>query len=184
MTKIKKYFNFIERFLLICGILSALLYVSTDIILAMRWEGYSYINQSISELSAIGAPTRPLWITMTFLFNPLLIAFGIGVWKVADQKRTLQLTGILLSIWGLLGFVWLLFPMHLRGAIGSATDTMHLVMAGVTVLLMTLFIGVGSGARGKWFRLYSILSLSARIPSVLFGFFTSINQVACHLPIK
>ncbi|MHB8904457.1 MAG: DUF998 domain-containing protein, partial [Patescibacteria group bacterium] len=147
------------KILLVCGILSALLYIGTDLFLAMRWQAYSYTSQTISELSAIGAPTRSFWIAMTFLFNPLLIAFGIGVWKSAREKRSLRITGVLLSVWGVLGFIWLFFPMHLRGAIGSTTDTMHLVMAGVTVTLMTLFIAIGSGARGRWFRLYSILTI-------------------------
>jgi hypothetical protein len=151
----------VTKILLLCGILSSLLYVATDIFAAMSWEGYSYTSQSISELSAIGAPTRPLWIAMLFLYNPLLIAFGIGVWLSAGRKRGLRITGILLAVWGIIGFVWMFFPMHLRGAIGSATDTMHLILAGVTVLLLALFIWFGSGARGKCFRLYSILTILA-----------------------
>ena len=150
----------VTKILLFCGILASLLYVGTDIFAAMQYKGYSYLDQSISELSAIGAPTRPLWIAMLFLLNPLLIAFGIGVWR-ASRKRFLRFTGILLAMWGVLGFVWMFFPMHLRGAIGSATDTMHLILAGVTVILLTLFIGFGSGARGKWFRIYSILTILA-----------------------
>jgi len=151
----------ITKALLICGIVSSLLYIGTDILLSMRWEGYSYADQAISELSAIGAPTRPFWLAMSFLFNPLLIAFGVGVWRAAGQKRSLRITGILLMVWGVVGFLWLPFPMHLRGAERSFTDTMHIVMTGVTVLLITVFIGFGSGARGKWFRLYSILTLLA-----------------------
>jgi hypothetical protein len=170
-----------RKFLLICGVLASLLYIGTDILLAMHWEGYSYASQTISELSAIGAPTRPLWIAMTFLFNPLLIVFGIGVWRSAGEKRTLRITGILLAIWGALGFVWLFFPMHLRGSIGSATDTMHLVMAGVTVPLMMLFIGFGSGAKGKCFRIYSILTILAML---IFGALTGMQapKVAAQLP--
>lgn len=152
-----------RKILLVCGIFSSILYIATDILLGLSWRGYSFSSQAISELSAIGAPTRSLWIAMTFIFNPLLTAFGIGVCKVAGMKRSLRIAGVLLAIWGLLGFVWLFFPMHMRGAIGSTTDTMHLVMAGVTVLLITLFIGFGSGARGKWFRIYSILTILAML---------------------
>jgi hypothetical protein len=171
----------VRKILLVCGILSSLLYVGTDILLARSWQGYSYTSQAISELSAIGAPTRPLWVAMSFLFNPLLIAFGIGVWGSAGGKRSLRVAGILLAVWGVLGFVWLFFPMHLRGAIGSATDTMHLILAGVTVLLMTVFIGFGSGARGKWFRLYSILTILAML---VFGALVSLQapRVAAQLP--
>jgi hypothetical protein len=156
--KSQAIYHRLQKILLICGIIAALLYISVDAFLASSYEGYSYTDQAISELSAIGAPTRVFWVTMTFLFNPLIIAFGIGVWKVAD-KRNLRITGILLAIWGVSGFAWLLFPMNMRGNIGSTTDTGHLVMAAVTVLLITAFIGFGSGARAKWFRIYSILTL-------------------------
>jgi hypothetical protein len=171
----------LTRILLICGIIAAVLYIGTDIFAAMQYPGYSYLDQAISELSAIGAPTTPLWVGMTFLFNPLLIAFGIGVWRAAGCKRSLRITGILLSVWGLIGFVWLFFPMNMRGAIGSISDTMHLVMSGVTVLLMVVFIGFGSGARGKWFRLYSILTILAMLG---FGALVGMQapMVAAQLP--
>ena len=139
------------------------------------------MDQTVSELSAVGASTKPLWVAMSLLFNPLLIAFGCGVLKISGSKRSLRITGILLSIWGFLGFVWLLFPMHMRGAIGSATDTMHLVMAAITVPLMMLFIGFGSGAGGKWFRIYSILTIAAMM---IFGAWTGMqaSRVAAQLP--
>jgi hypothetical protein len=175
------YMKKIQKILLVCGILSTILYISTDILLGLSWQGYSFNSQAISELSAIGAPTRPLWVAMTFLFNPLLIAFGIGVSGVAGGKRALRTSGILLTVWGITGFLWLFFPMHMRGAIGSVTDTMHLVMAGVTVSLLVAFIGFGSGAQGKWFRYYSILTI---VVMLIFG--ASVGQqapqVAAQLP--
>jgi hypothetical protein len=171
----------VRKVLLVCGILAPLLYVATDIIAAMLYVGYSYTDQAVSELSAIGAPTQPLWIAMTFLFNPLLIAFGIGIWRVAGRKRSLSITGILLAIWGVVGFVWLFFPMNMRGAIGSASDTGHLILSGVTVLLIMLFLGFGSGARGKWFRLYSMLTMLAVL---VFGALVGLQapRVAAQLP--
>lgn len=171
-----------KKVFLICGIIASVLYIGTDTFLAMSWEDYSYNSQTISELSAIGAQTRTAWlVAMIFLFNPLLIAFGIGVWQSAGEKRSLKITGILLSIWGAMGYVWLLFPMHMRGEIGSTTDTGHLVMAGITVPLMMLFIGFGSGAGGKWFRFYSILTILAML---IFGAWTGMQapQVEAQLP--
>ena len=145
--------------LLICGIIAPLLYISTDILLGLSWGGYSLTSQAISELSAIGAPTSSLWTVMAFIFNPLLIAFGIGVQKTAGSQKTLRITGLLITIWGLLGFVWLLFPMNMRGSIGSFSDTMHLIMSGITVFLIVLFIGFGSVTQKRLFRFYSVLTI-------------------------
>jgi hypothetical membrane protein len=169
------------KILLICGILATLIYIGVDILAASLYEGYSYTDQAISELSAIGAPTSWLWHILTFIFNPLIIAFGIGVWFSANHKRPLRITGILLIIWGILGFIWLLFPMNMRGAIGSASDTGHLVLSGVTVLLMTVFIGFGSSAYGKGFRFYSILTI---LVMLVFGALVGIQapRVEAQLP--
>jgi len=56
-----------------------------------------------------------------------------------------------------------------------------LVMAGVTVLLMTLFIGFGSGAKGTWFRIYSILTI---LVMLIFGALVGQQapRVAAQLP--
>lgn len=154
----------VRKILLVCGIMSTLLYIGTDIALSMSLEGYSYADQAVSELSAIGAPTRQFWLAMGYLYNPLLIAFGIGVWLSAGGKRSLRVTGILLVAWGIVGFLWIPFPMSQRGIEERTfTDFMHLVMSGITVLLIILFISFGSGARGKLFRIYSILTILAML---------------------
>lgn len=170
-----------NNYLLICGIAAALLYMGADVFISTQYPGYSYRDQAISELSAIGAPTKGMWTILLILFDPLLVAFGLGVRKVAGHSRSLRITGSLLIVWGLLGLLWYLFPMNMRGAIGSTTDTMHLVMSGVTVLLILLFIGFGSGARGRWFRIYSLATI---VVMLVFG--TMVGQqaprVAAQLP--
>jgi hypothetical protein len=172
----------IRKVLLICGLLSSLLYVGTDILAAMRWEGYSYTSQTISELMAIGAPTRPLLVSLFSVYNALVIAFGIGVRGSAGGKRSLRFTGILLVAYGAIGEVGLLFaPMHLRGAEASATDTMHIIVTSVIVLLTLLSIGFGAAARGKWFRLYSIATI---LISLVFGALAGLQgpRIAANLP--
>jgi hypothetical protein len=54
-------------------------------------------------------------------------------------------------------------------------------MSGVTVLLMVVFIGIGSVAWGKWFRLYSILTIAAML---IFGALVAMQapNVAAQLP--
>ena len=169
-----------KHILLICGVASTIIYVVGDTVAAIAYPGYSYRDQAISELSAIGAPTKIIWIVFAFLFNPLIIAFGIGVRRVA-QTRSLKVTGILLIVWGVLGFLWLFFPMNIRGEIGSFTDTMHLVMTGITVLLITAFIGFGSNAQGKAFSVYSWLTI---LIMLTFGILVSLQepQVVAQLP--
>jgi uncharacterized protein DUF998 len=149
----------LHQLLLVCGVLSSLLYVGTDIAAAMRWDGYSYAGQFISELMSIEAPTRPFVVRLFFAYGVLATAFGVGVVMSAGTDRKLRAAGWLVVAYALVGYMGLLlFPMHLRGTFRSmmATDVMHVVMTSVIVLLTFSFIGFGASAGGRAFRRYSI----------------------------
>jgi len=169
----------IRDILLVCGILSSVLYVGADIVAAMSWHSYSYTSQSISELFAIGSPTKLIFALVPY--TSLVIAFGIGVWWSAGGKRTLRTTGILLFAYGIASQVGSHFPMHQRGATGSLTDTMHIVLTIVLVLLVFLFIAFGATAAGTWFRFYSIGTI---VTLLVFGALAGLQgpRIAANLP--
>jgi hypothetical protein len=163
--------------LIICGIVSSLLYVSMDIVAGLLTEGYIFTSQTISELSAIGAPATPTWVPLGFVYSALLIAFGVGVWVIAcDQRRALRVTGSMLIALAVFGS--LPFPMHMRGDEKTFTDTMHLIIYGLIVPpLFMLSIGLGPVAyKGKkrWFSLYSIGTL---VTLIMVGAFTGLSAV-------
>jgi hypothetical protein len=114
----------------------------------------------MSQLAAVGAPTRSFQITLLAVWSVLVIAFGIGVWASADRKRSLHVTAMLLVILGAISFAEQFFPswsMQLSG--GLAANIMHFVVSGVAILSIVLFIGFGAAAHGKAFRLYSIATI-------------------------
>jgi hypothetical protein len=148
------------RVSLICGMLSSLLYAGADVLAAMRYADYhSFSSQTISELTAIGAPSRPLVLPLLVVHSLLAFAFGVGVWRSADQNPRLRLTGRLMIGLGVVDLAAPFFPIHVRGAETTLTDTMHIILTIVTVVLILLVIGVGAAALGKWFRRYSIATL-------------------------
>lgn len=169
----------VRKVLLVCGILSSLVYVAANVLGAMRWEGYSSISQTISELSAIDAPSRSVWIPLGIAYNVLLIAFGVGVWGCAGRKRGLRATAGMLVAIGAIGPFWP--PMHLRGTPGTLTDSMHVVFASIVSLLILLAIGFGATAFGKRFRFYSIATLAVL---VVFGTLTFLSapRLEANLP--
>jgi hypothetical protein len=61
-----------RKALLVCGIVSSLLYGA--MIGAIRFEGYSLVSQVPSELTAIGAPTRTLWMWLGSAYTVLVAA--------------------------------------------------------------------------------------------------------------
>ncbi len=147
--------------LLICGIAVAVVQIAGDMLAAALYPGYSYVNHTVSELSAIGAPTRLFLIVVGLLYDALVLAFVIGVWKAAGRTRAMRITAALLAVFALNGLVWTFFPMQQRGSEMAATDTAHIVVAILQVLTMVLFIAFGSGADGRWFRIFSILMIAA-----------------------
>jgi hypothetical protein len=169
--------------LLVSGILSAVLYAAMTVFVAMQWEGYSSASQTVSELSAIGAPTRRLWVFLVPVYAALVVAFGCGIWGSSRSNGPLHVVGGVMIADGLLGFAWP--PMHLREVLaaggGTLTDTLHLVFSAAAVLLMLLAIGFGAAAFGKRFRLYSIATMAIL---GTFGALTALDapRVAANLP--
>ena len=78
-----------HKIFLACGVLSSLLYVVANVVTAALYKGYSAVSQTVSELSAIGAPTRELWVLLMIPYSLLVIAFGAGVWQSAEGNRRL-----------------------------------------------------------------------------------------------
>jgi hypothetical protein len=157
----------VRKALLVCGILSSLLYAAMNIVVPMFYEGYSSASQTISELSAIGAPTRPLWVALGHVYTVLVTAFGFGVWLTARGNGRLSVVGGLLVIYGLTGIAWAFAPMHQREVLaaggGTLSDTMHIILSGITSIIYMAVLVFGAGAFGKRFRIYSIVTLALLI---------------------
>lgn len=150
-----------RRFVLACGILAPVLYVAMTLFVGLLWEGYSVVSGVPSELAAIGAPTRLLWIWLGAVYGVLMVAFGWIVWKSAPSNRALRVVGALLIVHTVFAQFWP--PMHQRSVLaaggGTLTDTLHLVWAAITGIFFILIIGFGAAALGKRFRVYSIATL-------------------------
>jgi pimeloyl-ACP methyl ester carboxylesterase len=154
-----------RKTLLLCGIASSLLYAW--MIWVIRYEGYNPISQVPSELTAIGAPTQALWARLGWIYTVLVTAFGLGVWASAGRQPAVRIVGGLILAYASLGLLWPFAPMHQREVLaaggGTLSDTMHVVLGGVTVILMFLAIAIGATASRTRFRLYSIVSIVALV---------------------
>ena len=172
-----------RKYLLYCGLAASLLYIAMNIFIPFLDKGYNWVTQTVSELSAVDAPTRPLWFPLGIIYTLLIAAFGWGVFQSADRKRFLRIVGVLLIINGLIGLTW--SPMHQREVLaaggGTFKDTWHIVMSIITVLLMFLSIGFGAADFGKEFRFYSIATI---IIFIVFGIltFTEAPNIDKNLP--
>lgn len=151
----------LSKTLLACGIASSLLYAAMLLVVAQQWETYSSASQTVSELSAIDAPTRSLWVSLGVPWTLLYAAFGWGVWRAAGPSRALRVVGTAIIVSAGVGLFWP--PMHQREVLaaggGTLTDTLHIVWTVVTGVLMLLAMGFAAPAFGRRFRFYCIATM-------------------------
>lgn len=141
--------------LLACGALSSVSYVIIDVAGALSYPGYNYAAQAISEMSAIGAPTTELLAPYYRIFSILFVAFAVGVWLFGTRDHALRWSAAFMFGVAVVGTGFSLFPMNMRGVERTFSDTMHLMVAAVTMVLLSGAILSGSRALDRSFRTYS-----------------------------
>lgn len=165
----------LQTILIALGIISSILYLLTDMTASTLWRAYSPISQTVSELIAIDAPTRP-YVTISFVVYALLIySYGVGMMRSSGGKRALKVAALLIVAKEVLGLIaTLFFPIHLRGVEGNYSDTMHglITAAGVFLCMFPAMIAGAVSFRGK-FRAYSIVTM---ILFVGFGVLAGLDQ--------
>ena len=169
--------------LLGAGVASAVLYASMLAFVPLAWDGYSSAAQTVSELSAIEAPSRQVWVPLGLVWTLLYTAFGWGVWRAAGPSRSLRVVGGTIIVAGVVGLFWP--PMHQREVLAAGgatlTDTLHIVWTIVNGVLTLLAIGFGAAALGGRFRIYSVATMVVMVAA---GALTSVDapRVDANLP--
>jgi len=167
-----------RKILLICGIVSSVLYVVGDVLGTLRYPGYSYADQEFSELTAQGSPVRPLMIALNGIPYTLLVAaFAGGVWTSAEPKRAGHITGAMLIGYALTGMVTgVFFPMRPREALAAGEGTLRNAMHPPGTIVMSLFtvlvMAFGATLFGRRFRYYSYATIATLI---VFGVLASLQ---------
>jgi hypothetical protein len=130
---------------------------------------------TVSELSALGAPTRITWVLLATPYTLLSLAFGWGVLQSATGNRQLRVVAILIIVYSIFNFYWP--PMHQRGLEPTLTDILHITWTIITVVLMITMMAFGAVALDARFRIYTIVSMALL---VVFGILTSVEAPNIH----
>ena len=182
----------VRKFLLGCGVVSSVLYVASDVLGSLRYEGYGYADQEFSELTAQGSPVRPLMIALNVIPYTLLAGgFAAGVWtsaerERADRERAGRVTGAMLLGYAVFGVAGgLFFPMKpredLAAGLGTRRNAMHIPATAVMSLFVLLAMGFGATLMGRRFRYYSYGTIAIL---VVFGVLASLQggRMAANRP--
>lgn len=149
-----------RKLLLGCGILSSAVYVSADVLGSLHWQGYSVANQTVSELAAIGSPSREIVMWLFTAYNVLLIAFASGISLSAADRIDLRRAANAIGVIGWLGVVAAFFPIHVRGYAWTINETMHSVLTAITVFFIVGAIVFGGRTADVRFRAYSTATIA------------------------
>ena len=170
-----------RKILLGCGIVTAVWWVAMDIVGSLRYPGYSYRDQTISELSAQGSPVRMFMMLVSGIpYAVLLIGFGLGVWRAAGGSRAGRISAAVIiaeAVWGFAG--GLAFPMATRAASAAGQDTlrnqMHAWYGIGMPILFVVAVGFGSRLLGRRFRYFSYAII---LVTFVFGLVQSLQASA------
>jgi hypothetical protein len=156
----------VRKVLLVGGVLSSLLYViGIDVIAALAYRDYhNYADQMVSELFAVGAPTRTLMVWLSIPYNVLVFALAVGVWVSAGRKRATHFTAAALVGYGAVSTAGLLlFPMDVRGTVDSQRDTLHIFATILMSIFIVAMMAFGAFVHGMRFRIYSLATIATVI---------------------
>ena len=168
-----------RRLLLICGAIAPLVYIATDIVAARLYPGYSYSDQAVSELFAIGAPTATMVVRLFTVSSALFVLFSVGL-RLSMRSRLMRLMALMILLNAVDSLMlWNLFPMHMRGSTLSLTDTMHAILAVNPFVLATVALAI-FGFK-SWFRYYSIATFVVVLLCATLSFLY-VPQVAANQP--
>lgn len=169
----------LQKVLLALGILASLLKAGADFLAGTSWKGYNFISQSISQLTAFGAPTRPLALGLDLLYALLMLAFSLAVWQLAGQNNLMRIcaglmaANVLISA-GVMSFL----PMRIQASGSPTASTLHVVLMAIAMLCFVGAIALGGAGSPGWLRWYSYATLLLYVILTIVGVLASSGAAA------
>lgn len=144
------------------GVISLLSYTAAGFFSPFAYEGYDWMSQAVSDLSAANAPSGELWNQLSSLYSLCGIVSIMMVCVYIQNKlnKTLRIGIYLFALMNWISAVgYALFPLSNSGYNETFQDFMHIYVVTASVVLLSivslLFIMVG-GYREKEYRSLSI----------------------------
>lgn len=136
------------------GLISLLSYLAAVLFSPSAYNGYRWMEQAVSDLSALNAPSRELWNRLNCLYAPCGLVSLMMSCVFIQQKlnRTLRVGIYLFTAMNWISAIgYTLFPLTSSGYAGTVQDVMHLTVTGMVVLLSiaSLVLIMIGGYRGR-----------------------------------
>ena len=136
--------------ILVCGILAIVFYVLHDIVGALNYPGYKWMEQAVSDLTATDAPSRTVaggLTTIHGIFNCVCCAFIVVL--VRNERKSFRIGVYLFALMHAVSAIgYSLFPLTGSGYDGSFRSFIHVYVVTVLVVFLAIssliLIAVGS----------------------------------------
>ena len=145
-----------KGFLYYAGYAAGIFYLLGDIVGGLITPNYNYIKNAVSELIQSGAENRLILSSFLFLHAIMIILFSIGIMAnhPFKQSKSIFIGGGLLLIVGLShALSSSIFPMDPVGAESTFQGVMHLILVGLTVIMIFILmplLGLGFNKLYGW----------------------------------
>ncbi len=171
----------------LAGAASAVVYAAHVVLGGILWGGYSHLTQTISELTADGAPNAELLRVFTTVYGILALVFSVCLvftLRNFQAKRVAVLGAVLLLVMEFASLVgYGLFP--LRGGTEMDPENMgHLIVTGIVVICTissVLLVGLGL-VKTPGFKALGVFSIVCAAMIVVSGGMTPV-AIATELPV-
>ena len=157
--------KFLKRILMSSGMFAVFIYLMHVLLGGIFWNGYSHLQQPISDLTSSGAPNRLLMQLLTSIYGvlALIFAFTFTIFESKKHSKIVFIGGVSFIMLHIISISYGFFPQDLPGSDVTFTGTMHIIVTALIVpftILTPLLIGLGLIRNHKWksFGKYSILT--------------------------
>ncbi|MBN1624412.1 MAG: DUF998 domain-containing protein [Clostridia bacterium] len=126
------------RLVTLSGATGAVLYTAHVVIGGLLWDGYSHVRQTVSELTATGAPNAGFLRIFTVAYGFLSVIFAVcvyAIFKHNKEHRISILGAVFLLAMEVFSFVgYTLFPLNQGDSMANFQTIMHIVVTIVVVI--------------------------------------------------
>ncbi len=145
-----------KGFLYYAGYAAGIFYLLGDFVGGIITPNYNYFRNAVSELIQSGAENRLILSSFLFLHAIMIILFSIGIMAnhPFKQSKSIFIGGSLLLIVGLShALSSSIFPMDPVGVESTIPGVMHLILVGLTVIMIFILmplLGLGFNKLYGW----------------------------------
>lgn len=171
------------KVLLVCGILYAVITLTTDIGAGLLTRGYRFDLHTANTFGGFGTPTRQFVLPIQIVAGFLLVAFGIGLWFSVEGNWVLRAMACLLVLHSILSMTAIaFFPFHPAEPASFPANRLNLMFMAPAVILFVLAILLGAIGYQDWLRWLSVgilllFILGALVSIIVYRFFAGPGYV-------